>query len=126
MMLMNELAQLLQGYVLSSSSLKDCVEWLSGVDWDASDLDEEEARTLGLFELLATEVSEGLRVEREFWDEAARLVAARTGNVFSRQTFPEISLATGTASTSSPALVVSVPVRESRFWNISPLMALSS
>ena len=46
------------------STLRDWQEYLAGIDWDDINLDRER---YGRLELLATEVSEGLRPEEEFW-----------------------------------------------------------
>ena len=72
---MTELFELLQKYLKSSKNLRDCAEWLAGVDWDDPELTNEERESLGLFELLSTEVAEHLRDEREFRDAAIDFIA---------------------------------------------------
>ena len=66
---------------MSSIGLGECVEWLASVDWDDPDLTPEERESLGQFELLLTEIAEGLREESEFREAAAGFVAARTDTV---------------------------------------------
>jgi hypothetical protein len=83
MTLMNELLPVLQGYLKSSKNLRDCAEWLASVDWDDPELAEHEKKAIGLFELLATDISEGFRDESEFRDTAAKFVATSTDKLFS-------------------------------------------
>ena len=73
-----ELVELMQSYLRGSNSMDDCAEWLAGVDWDDPDLTKDEMETLGGFVLVLTEISEGLRDEAEFREDAAALVAARS------------------------------------------------
>ena len=96
MTVMNDLVQVLQGYLMSSASLKDCAEWLAGADWDDPALTDEEKEALGLFELLLTDIAEGLRPESEFRDEASAFVAARPDMAFIKQTHPKMSTSTAT------------------------------
>ena len=70
---MDELTELLQSYLNSAQDLAQCAEWLAGVDWADPSLTDGEKETLGLLELLAVEVSEGLRPEQDFRDAAAAL-----------------------------------------------------
>jgi uncharacterized protein with von Willebrand factor type A (vWA) domain len=111
--------QVLQGYLMGGRGLAECAEWLAGIDWDDPKLTREEKDALGLFELLLTEVAEGLREEREFREAAAEFVAKRSESVFIWQVFPAVSVAVGTADlSSSPVIAVSAD-RESRSWSIS-------
>ena len=81
---MNELARLLQNYLAEAKGLGECAEWLAGVVWDDPDLTEEDKESLGLFELLLTEIAEGLREEEEFRDAAASFVTGRSYPAVSR------------------------------------------
>ncbi len=81
---MNELVRLLEGYLMSSTGLGECAEWLAGVDWDDPALTQEERESLGQFELLLTEIAEGLREESEFRESADDFVSYRTDIVSSR------------------------------------------
>lgn len=117
---MRELVQLLQDYLLGAKGLGECAEWLAGVDWDDPDLTDEEKGSLGLFELLITDVAEGLREEHEFWEEASQLIAKTSQITFTWQAFPSISFAIGTATTSTLLQEELVSVGQvSQPWNIS-------
>ena len=72
---MNEFTKLLQDFLTSKASLVDCAEWLAGVYWDDPEMTEDEQEAFGLFELLITEVAEGMRPEAELRAEATRLEA---------------------------------------------------
>ena len=63
-----ELVKLLNEYLSGERSLDDCYEWLSGISWGDPQLrtDPTLKNSLGRLELLATEVAEKLRPEREF------------------------------------------------------------
>ena len=118
---MNDLLQILQAYLRGAKGLGDCAEWLAGVDWDDPDLTLEQKETLGLFELLLTEVAEGLRGEREFWEAASEFVAPKTDSVYAKQTFPKVTVIVGTAdSPSLPRVEVFPGAQESQSWSISP------
>ena len=71
---MNELVEVLQTYLDGSQSLRNCAKWLAGVDWDDPGLTLEERECLGQFDLLSTEIAEGIREEQEFREAAARVV----------------------------------------------------
>lgn len=117
---MNELIQMLQNYVSGAAGLGECAGWLAGVDWDDPAMTEEQRVAVGTFELLLTEVAEGLRGEREFFEEASRFVARRTSTVFARQTFSAVSVGVGTATNSSLPLDFLVSGdQESQSWSIS-------
>jgi hypothetical protein len=120
---MNELIRMLQGYLSGAAGLGEFAEWLAGVDWDDAAMTEEQREGLGTFELLLTEVAEGLRGEREFFEEASRFVAKKCQTTFARQTFPESSVAIGTADTASwPQVMVAAAGQESLSWSISAQM----
>ena len=125
---MRELVHLLQDYLLGAKGIGECAEWMAGVNWDDPDLTDREKDSLGLFELLITDVAEGLREELEFWEEASQLIAKTTRSTFTWQAFPEVPIAVDSASSRAPQIVVEVKVeaRVSRSWNISPLAAPSS
>ena len=124
---MNELLPLLQSYLLSSKSFSECSEWLAGVDWDDPDLTDEEKETVGLFEVLVTEIAEGLREEREFREVASDFVSRNTTERFIEQVVGDFSISVGTAIALCPTVEVAVGTgQESQSWNISPLTVLSS
>ena len=117
---MNELIKLLQYYLTSSISLVECAEWLASVDWDDPELTGDERDALGLFELLITEISEGLREEYEFRREAALLLAAKTPVVFAMAPLANQLVAVSTSSECTPIVEVAVtPDPASQSWNIS-------
>ena len=74
---MGELVQLMQSYLRGASSMDDCADWLAGVDWDDPELTKGDMETVGGFVLVLTEISEGLREEAEFRQDAANFVAAK-------------------------------------------------
>lgn len=124
---MNELIRLLQDYLTSSVSLAECAEWLAGVDWDDPELTADERGSFGLFELLITEISEGLREEYEFREEVARLLAARTPLVFAMMPLENQMVTVASSSESTPTVEVIVAGDQaSQSWNISPQQVLSS
>ena len=65
--------------------MRDCDEWLAGIDWDDPKLDTETSNLVGRLELFTTEGLEGLRPEVEFWQEAAKFVARETNSLYSQQ-----------------------------------------
>ena len=73
--LKRELTEILAAYLSGSKTAGDLCEWLAGVDWNEGSLDEEARQVLGIFELLTTEVLEGLRQEKELNQEASDFVA---------------------------------------------------
>ena len=75
---MGELVQLMQSYLRGASSMDDCADWLAGVDWDDPKLTKGDMETVGGFVLVLTEISEGLREEAEFRQDAANFVAAKS------------------------------------------------
>ena len=87
---MNDLVQLLQDYLTSAKSLDECAEWLAGVDWDDPDLSATEKETLGLFELLLAEVSEGWRGEPEFREAATDFLSGEANAASGKGIFTEI------------------------------------
>lgn len=122
---MEELVQMLEGYLMGARGLGECAEWLAGVDWGDPGLTQEGKEALGLFELLLTEVAEGLRDVEEFWQAASEFVARRSQSIFTWQVFPEVSVVVGTANTSSSPIMFIAEDRGSRSWNISPQLVPS-
>ena len=124
---MSELITLLQCYLMSSKSFGECGEWLAGVDWDDPSMTYDEKETVGVFEILATDIAEGLRDERECREAAEDFISRKTTERFSEQAPKDISTSVGTAIALSPIVEVVVPVGQgSQSWNISPLVGLSS
>lgn len=79
---MGELALILADYLKGAKGLGECAKWLAGVNWDDPDLTDEEKDSLGLFELLITDVAEGLRDEQELQEEASSFVASGSRRMF--------------------------------------------
>lgn len=120
-----ELADMLTSYLMGWKNVRDCAEWLSGIDWDTN-LDQRTRRLVGGMELLTTEVLEGLRSETEFWQEAAKFVASETGLIYN-QPFSMMGLQVAYSSNDrvSPIVEITVmgpAVEESPSWSISPLL----
>lgn len=122
---MGELVQMLEGYLMGARGLDECAEWLAGVDWDDPGLTQEKKDALAMFELLVTEVAEGLRGVQEFSQAASEFVARRSQSIFTWQVVPEVSIAVGTASTSTSPIMLVAEVRRSRSWSISPQLVPS-
>ena len=72
---MNEFLDVLTECVNGDRPLSDVGEWLAGVDWDDPNLTPERKEVFGLFEVLAIEVSEGLRDRSELLNEASTLLS---------------------------------------------------
>jgi len=119
-----ELADVLTAYLMGWKAIRDCAEWLSGIDWDA-DLDPEAQKLAGGMELLITEVVEGLRPEAEFWQEAAKFVAKESESLYSPSlSMPELIVGDSSSDRNSPIVEIIVGVGpvvgESQSWSISP------
>lgn len=120
-----ELADVLTSYLMGWKNVRDCAEWLSGIDWD-SELERGTRKLAGGMELLITEVLEGLRPEAEFWQEAAKFVASESGLLYGQPlSMMELEVADSSNDRSSPMVEITVgvgsAVAESRSWSISPL-----
>lgn len=76
-----ELLDLAISYLTGEKSVKGFSEWLSGINWTNSDLDDESLRFAELADLLTTEVLEGLRFESDLWEAASKFVESRTTNL---------------------------------------------
>jgi hypothetical protein len=74
-----ELIDLLSGYLYKLKTIRDCAEWLAGIDWDDIELDQETIDLIGTVELIVTEVLEGMRPESEFFILAKEIVSTKTG-----------------------------------------------
>jgi hypothetical protein len=70
-----QLSNLLSSYLLGRKTLRDCAEWLSGIDWEQVGTDSPLAASLGELDLLCTEASEGLRAESDLERKASEVVA---------------------------------------------------
>ena len=77
-----ELIDFLTAYLMGWKTVRDCAEWLAGIDWDDSTLGPQITDVAGRMELLVTEVLEGLRPEAEFWQEAAKFVESETNSLY--------------------------------------------
>ena len=91
-MLRKELVNILTSYLSNWDTLHDLYYWISGVSSDdpalASDRDLDE--TMGLLELLSTEVIEGLRPEIELIEAASAFVAAEMSRSYVFWNLPTI------------------------------------
>ena len=119
-----ELADILTAYLMGWKNIRDCAEWLSGIDWDAN-LESEAQKLAGGMELLITEVVEGLRPEVEFWQEAAKFVAKESDSLYSPSlSIPELIVADSSNDRNSPMVEISVGVGSAvggpQSWSISP------
>ena len=72
---MNELVDILDSYLNSNAGLREIAEWLAGVVWDDPELTKDDQEVYGLFELLVTEIAEGMRDEAELRTEAEQFLA---------------------------------------------------
>ena len=106
-----EFINLLTAYLIGWKTIVDINEWISSVDWD--DLNSEAQNTIGRFELLVTEVLEGLREESEFSQEAMEYVAEITGVVYSNS-FQELRIADSSndAVVNSSGIILSLILQE--------------
>ena len=119
---MKEFLDLLTKYVSGERPLSDVGEWLAGVAWDDADLTPDSKEVLGLFEVLATEVSEGLRDQRELLSEAVTLLTKRNRSVFLQDVTAELTIRASAVDTS--AIMVSSEQGQ-RTWSISPQLVIS-
>ncbi len=59
---------------MGQKNVADFSQWLSSINWDEGQLDDDTQGLLGPLELLATEVLEGLRPEAEFSQQISTLL----------------------------------------------------
>ena len=113
---------LLTAYLMGWKTVRDCAEWIAGIDWNDASLDGATKELVGKIELLVTEVLEGLRPEAELWAEASKLVAQDTNSVYFQQTLTEDSIVANSSSENSgfPGIMAPVVV-ESQSGNKLPL-----
>lgn len=121
-----ELANVLTSYLMGWRTIRDCAEWLSGIDWDTG-IDPASRTLVGRMELLATEVLEGLRSEAEFWQEAARLVSDESGLLWIQPlSMTTVQVANSSNDRTTPTIELTVgpepATEESPSWSISPLL----
>ena len=117
-----EFADVLTAYLMGWKSIRDCAEWISGIDWDDPSIDAKTRDPIARMELLSTEVMEGLRPEAEFWKEAAEFVARETGSLYSQPVLgQELTIAdSSNNSTNWPIIPSGAGVEVSLSWSISP------
>jgi len=101
-----ELFNIATDYLLGWKTIYDCAEWIAGIDWEDPGLDPESLKFAGLLELLATEVTEGLRPEADFRQEAANLVAREIGPLYTIQACSIAANSSGDITQWSPELTV--------------------
>ena len=80
-----EFLDILTKYVSGEQPCSAVEEWLAGVDWNDPVLTQDGRNILGLFEVLATEVSEGMRDESELVREARKLLTNEKSGVFLKE-----------------------------------------
>ena len=119
-----ELANLSTAYLMGWKTIRDCAEWLAGIDWDDPSLDSESLNFVGRLELLATEVLEGLRPESDFWQESAEFVARETNLLYSQPPLVSNFTVASSSSTSTARIpeFIGLGVGVSQSWSISPLL----
>jgi len=119
-----ELADVLTSYLMGWKNVRDCAEWISGIDWDIG-LDQATRKLVGGIELLVTEVLEGLRPESEFWQEAAKFVANESGLLWAQpMSMMKVQVTHSSNDRSTPMVELTVApepaAAASRSWSISP------
>lgn len=116
-----ELVDLLKAYLMGWKTVFDCAKWLAGVDWSDPDQDADTMNEIGLMELLATEVLEGLRPETDFRQEAVALVQRESKVIY---VLPDIAVDSPVSSAANEVIepfgVMASEAREPQPWNISP------
>ena len=118
---MREFLEILAKYVSCEQPFSVVEEWLAGVDWDDPNLTQENKEIFGLFELLTTEVSEGLRDQQELIGEAITLLMRQGQNVFLNYMTVE---ATIQASSVDAPIILVTPEQGQRTWSISPQLVI--
>jgi len=114
-MIRKELIDLSTAYLMGWKTLRDCAEWLAGIDWNDVGLKPETLDVVGRMELLATEVM-------EFWQEAAKFVERETNSLYTRQILITDSTVANSFS-DTPNRLLELTVMEpgvSQSWSISP------
>ncbi len=122
---MKEFLDLLSEYLRGAQPLTALSEWLAGVDWDDPDMTEEDREVFGLFELLTTEVFEGLRDEGELTTEATMLLTKEDRSVFLRDTSAEVIIVATTVDTPVSVAAKTGDDQEQQSWSISPVLVIS-
>jgi hypothetical protein len=118
-----QIIDLLTAYLMGWKTVRDCAEWIAGIDWNNAGLDKATKALVGEIELLVTEVLEGLRPEAELWVEASKLVAQETGSVYCQLASTEDFIVTSSSNENNVFPGITVPeVVGSQSWNISPLL----
>jgi hypothetical protein len=82
------LSDLLKSYLMGWKTLGDCLEWFASIDWNDKSIDRETSDLVNDLELVATEISEGLRPEVEFWSEVSKIVNQETESMYVMQPTP--------------------------------------
>lgn len=124
---MKEFLDLLGEYVRGAQPFSALGEWLAGVDWDDPTMTEEEQEVFGLFELLTTDVSEGLREEKELIREAiaamVRFVTKEYRSVLSQDTNAKVQIEATSGATNIEVAPIAADSSNQQSWNISPVGA---
>ena len=122
---MKEFLDVLSEYVRGEQPFPAVGEWLVGVDWDDPNLTEEEREGFGLFELLTTEISEGLRDEQELISEATILLTKEDRSVFLRDIRAEVIILSTAVDAPMSVAAMTEDDQEQHFWSISPVLVIS-
>lgn len=108
-MMKAELVNLSTAYLMGWKTIRDCAEYLASIDWDAPSIDPVTQDIVGRFELLVTEVLEGLCPEAVFWQKVAEFVANETDSLFSPpMSLPESVIAYSSNDRNSPCVEITV------------------
>ena len=121
---MRDFLDLIAKYVSGEQPSSVIEEWLAGVDWDDTSLNEDDKEIFGLFELLTTEVSEGIREEQELTSEATRLLTKQGRIVFLRDAPAEVISWASTVATSAVMTIMIGGGQNQKTWNISPQLVI--
>lgn len=122
---MKEFLDLLSEYVRGTQPLTTLAEWLAGVNWDYPKLTKEEQEVFGLFELLTTDVSEGLRAEEELISEAVGLLTKERRSVFLRDINAQVTIVASCGDKSTTVAPMTGDDQGQQSWSISPLLVAS-
>ena len=126
---MKEFLDLLGEYVRGAQPFSALGGWLAGVNWDDPDMTEEEQEVFGLFELLTTDVSEGLREEEELISEAVgaivRFIIKQDRRIPLQDTGAMVTMEATSGATYIEVAPTAADSSNQQSWNKSPELAFS-
>ncbi len=123
LVLENNLSNLLSAYLLGQKSFLECTEWFSTIDWGSIDITSKLAQRIGKLQLISTEVSEGLRLESEFEQEASETITDISRVSCTRYWIPRLEgiiVSSSSTVNINNAIVIPMEDRELQSWSISP------